>query len=101
MFGLKKLKNEILKLKTAYENDSIALKGLMTRVEQIENSNREIFQDWIEIKHDIEGEKNVTMKTLCTLGNNLCNLEEKVERIEKRSKPGRKPKALKDGKTNS
>ena len=95
MFGLKRLHNEVLKLQNVYENNSIALKGLIARVEQLEATSRELMQDRIEMKHDIEGESNENITSFSKLGESILMLEEKIERIEKRSKPGRKPK---DGK---
>ena len=92
MFGLNKLKNEMLILENAYRNDSITLKGLVARVEQLEITSKELVENVSQNNYDLSLQTKEDIKSFCELGEVMANLKEKVFKIEKRSKPGRKPK---------
>ena len=92
MFGLKKLFGQYALINTYVDQLSIKIAGLTSRVEQLESTSRELVENASHNNHDLSIQSTENVKSFCELATKLLKLEEKVNCIENRSKPGRKPK---------
>lgn len=100
MFGLKKLQMEVHKLKCENLKIRESLGSFKEDVKALRENLNTLDKNQIEWQKDVEGQNNESIRSFCDLGTSLSKLEQKVQKIESRSKPGRKPKAKKNEKAN-